>query len=40
LYKSPDKLIEQQLKAIVLAEQLLGLKRVDFAIGGHHGGKP
>ncbi len=37
-YKPPDKLIEHQFKAIILADQLFCLKRMDFTIGGNHGG--
>ena len=37
-YKLPDELVQHQLKTIVQAEQLRGLKRVDFSIGGDHGG--
>jgi hypothetical protein len=37
-YKLPDELVQHQLKTIVQAEQLHGLKRVDFTIGGDHGG--
>jgi hypothetical protein len=37
-YKPPDELIQHLLKAIVLTDQLLGLKRVDFTISGDHGG--
>ena len=34
----PDELVQHQLKTIVQAEQLHGLKRVDFTIGDDHGG--
>jgi hypothetical protein len=37
-YKSPDLLIQHQLKNMVTAEQLIGLQQVDFTIGGDHGG--
>jgi hypothetical protein len=37
-YNSPDELIQHQLKNMVMAEQLEGLQRVDFTIGGDHGG--
>ncbi len=37
-YKLPDELVQHQLKMIVQAEQLRGLKRVDFSIVGDHGG--
>jgi len=37
-YKSLDQLIQHQLKNIVTAEQLVGLKRVDLTIGGDRGG--
>jgi hypothetical protein len=36
-YKSPDQLIQHQLKNTVMAEQLEGLQRVDFTIGGDYG---
>jgi hypothetical protein len=37
-YKKPDELIEHQLERLISAEQLDGLKRVDFTIGRDHGG--
>jgi hypothetical protein len=37
-YKKPDELILHQLHKIITEEQLHGLKRVDFTIGGDHGG--
>ncbi len=36
-YRSPDQLIQHQLKNMVTAEQLIGLSRVDFMIGWDHG---
>ena len=37
-YKRPDQLIQHQLGRIVTQDQLQGLKRVDFTVGGDHGG--
>jgi hypothetical protein len=37
-YKLPDQLMKHQLKSMVTAEQLEGRQRVDFTIGGDHGG--
>jgi hypothetical protein len=37
-YKLPDQLMKHQLKSMVTAEQLEGLQRVDFTIGGDRGG--
>jgi hypothetical protein len=36
-YKVPDLLMKYQLKSMVSAEQLEGLQRDDFTIGGDHG---
>jgi hypothetical protein len=36
-YKRPDELMKQ-LERIISAEQIDGLKRVDFTLGGDHGG--
>ena len=37
-YKLPDQLMKHQLKSMVTTEQLEGLQRVDFTIGGDRGG--
>ncbi len=37
-YKVPDELIKHQLGKIIKPDQLLNLKRVDFTVGGDHGG--
>jgi hypothetical protein len=37
-FKEPDKLISNQVDVMVKESQLEGLKRVDFCVGGDHGG--
>jgi hypothetical protein len=37
-FKEPDKLISNQVDVMVKESQLEGLKRVNFCVGGDHGG--